>query len=75
LITRFEPTIFYNAPTGSTALLAVPGFPQAYDLASLRLCVSAGEALPAPIWRALRETTGLDITDGIGSTENFHIFI
>jgi acyl-coenzyme A synthetase/AMP-(fatty) acid ligase len=37
--------------------------------------VSAGEALPAPIWNAWKERTGLDIIDGIGSTENFHIFI
>src|SRR5262249_9152065 len=38
-------------------------------------CVSAGEALPAPIWEQWKERTGLDIIDGIGSTEVFHIFI
>jgi len=72
---RFRPTIFYNAPTGYAALLAEPGFPHAYDLSSLRLCVSAGEALPAPVWHAWKAATGLDIIDGLGSTENYHIFI
>ncbi|MEK6587721.1 MAG: AMP-binding protein, partial [Chloroflexota bacterium] len=42
---------------------------------SLRLCVSAGEALPAPIWESWKQRTGLEIVDGIGSTEVWHIFI
>ena len=74
-IERFKPTILYNAPTGYSALLATEGFPNKYDLSSLRLCVSAGESLPASIWQGWKERTGLDIIDGIGSTENFHIFI
>jgi benzoate-CoA ligase family protein len=74
MIRRFKPTIFYNAPTGYAAMLADPGFGRD-DLSSLRLCVSAGEALPAPIWHKWKEITGLDIIDGIGSTENYHIFI
>jgi len=73
-IQRFKPTIHYNAPTGFAVLLANPDFKK-YDLSSLRLCVSAGEALPAPIWHAWKEQTGLDIIDGIGSTENYHIFL
>jgi benzoate-CoA ligase family protein len=73
---RFRPTIHYNAPTGYAAILANDDFKnQKYDLSSLRLCVSAGEALPAPIWQAWKDATGLDIIDGIGSTENFHIFL
>jgi benzoate-CoA ligase family protein len=73
---RFKPTIHYNAPTGYAAILANEDFQKKkYDLSSLRLCVSAGESLPAPIWHAWKEATGLDIIDGIGSTENFHIFI
>ncbi|HKZ84835.1 MAG TPA: benzoate-CoA ligase family protein [Anaerolineae bacterium] len=75
MVQRFKPTILYNAPTGFAATLAVEGFTQKYDLSSLRLCVSAGESLPAPIWHAWKEATGLDIIDGIGSTENFHIFL
>ncbi len=73
-IQRFQPTIFYNAPTGYATMLALDNL-DSYDLSSLRLCVSAGEALPAPIWYAWKERTGLDIIDGIGSTENWHIFI
>ncbi|MBA3534686.1 MAG: benzoate-CoA ligase family protein [Ardenticatenales bacterium] len=75
IIDRFKPTIFYNAPTGYAAALAVEKLTERYELSSLRLCVSAGEALPAPLWHAWKEKTGLDIIDGIGSTENYHIFI
>jgi 2-aminobenzoate-CoA ligase len=46
-----------------------------FDLASLRLCVSAGETLPRPTWEAWHRATGLGLVDGIGSTEMFHIFI
>jgi benzoate-CoA ligase family protein len=74
-IERFQPTILYNAPTGYASMLAIDGFAETYDLSSLRLGVSAGEALPAPVWYAFKERTGVDIIDGIGSTENFHIFI
>jgi benzoate-CoA ligase family protein len=73
-VQRFRPTILYNAPTSYAAALALDGFAD-YDLSSLRLCVSAGEALPAPLWHAWKERTGLDIMDGIGSTEALHIFI
>ncbi|MFQ5399265.1 MAG: benzoate-CoA ligase family protein [Anaerolineae bacterium] len=75
MIDRFKPTILYNAPTGYAMALATPDFTKKYDLSSLRLCVSAGEALPAPIWHAWKEATGLDTIDGIGSTEAYHIFL
>jgi len=75
MIARFKPTILYNAPTGYAAALALEGMAETYDLSSLRLCASAGESLPAPVWHAWKERTGLDIIDGIGSTENFHIFL
>jgi benzoate-CoA ligase family protein len=74
-IQSFKPTILFNAPTGYAAMLATPDFTTRYDLRSLRLCVSAGEALPAPIFLAWKERTGLEIVDGIGSTENFHMFV
>ena len=73
-IDRHKPTILYNAPTGYAAALAQPTFDD-YDLSSLRLCVSAGESLPAPVWQAWKDKTGLDTIDGIGSTENYHIFL
>jgi len=53
----------------------IKDFTREYDLSSLRLCVSAGEALPAPIWESWKQRTGLEIVDGIGSTEVWHIFI
>lgn len=74
-IARFRPTILYNAPTGYAQALAREDLTARWDLSSLRLCVSAGEALPAPLWHAWKERTGLDIVDGIGSTENWHIFL
>ena len=75
LIERHQPTILYNAPTGYSMMLAVEDLTERYSLKSLRLCVSAGENLPAPIWQAWKERTGIDTIDGIGSTENYHIFI
>jgi benzoate-CoA ligase family protein len=75
MVDRFKPTILYNAPTGYAMAMAVEDLSEKYDLSSLRLCVSAGEALPAPIWQAWKDRTGLDIIDGIGSTEAYHIFL
>lgn len=74
-IQKFKPTIHFNAPTGYAAILGMENFSQQYDLSSLRLCVSAGESLPAPVWQQWKEKTGLDIIDGIGCTEIWHIFI
>lgn len=74
-IEAYRPSIFYNAPTGYSMLLSMVNLTETHDLSSLRLCVSAGESLPAPIWQAWKERTGLDIIDGIGSTENYHIFL
>jgi len=75
MVDRFQPTIFYNAPTGYAMALALDDLTERFDLSSLRLCVSAGEALPAPIWHQWKERTGVSIIDGIGSTEAYHIFI
>ena len=67
-------TIFYGVPTLYAAMLASPEFPSSEAL-RLRRCVSAGEPLPAEIGRRFRESTGVDILDGIGSTEMLHIFL
>ncbi len=74
-VDRFKPTVLYNAPTGYAMTLATENFQDQYDLSTLRVCVSAGEALPAPLWERWKAATGLDIIDGIGSTENYHIFL
>ncbi len=74
VITRSQPTIFYAVPTIYAAMLQVPN-PERYDLRSIRCAVSAGEALPAPLFDRFRERFGISILDGIGSTEMLHMFI
>ena len=69
-----RPTIFYGVPTLYAAMLAAPSLPRRDELA-LRVCVSAGEALPADIGRRWTEHFGVEILDGIGSTEMLHIFL
>ncbi len=69
-----KPTIFYGVPTLYAALLASPEFPKREALA-LRACTSAGEALPPQIAQTFKERTGIDVLDGIGSTEMLHIFL
>ncbi len=73
-LTEHRPTIFYGVPTLYAAILASPDFPSRNQL-NLRVCTSAGEPLPAEIGRRFRERTGVDILDGIGSTEMLHIFL
>jgi 2-aminobenzoate-CoA ligase len=65
-------TICFTVPTAYRTLSTLAG---SYDLKSLRRCVSAGETLPAPTFEAFRRATGLQIIDGIGSTEMLHQFI
>lgn len=73
IIETYKATICFTAPTAYHAMLRAMG--DGADLSSLRLAVSAGETLPAPIYREWMETTGTPILDGIGSTELLHIFI
>ncbi|MBF6354476.1 benzoate-CoA ligase family protein [Nocardia higoensis] len=72
-IERFRPTVLFSVPALYHAVLrhaeAVP-----VDVASLRLCVSAAEPLAAPIWHRWRDRFGLEILDGVGSTEMLHIY-
>jgi benzoate-CoA ligase len=68
------PTVFYGAPTGFAGLLAHPALPPR-DAVRLRLVSSAGEALPASVGERFRDHFGVDIVDGIGSTEMLHIFL
>ena len=75
LITAERPTVLFTAPTFYARLLAYPEEDFRYDLSSLRFSVSAGESLPKPIFDAWKRRFGLEILDGIGSTEMLHIFI
>jgi benzoate-CoA ligase family protein len=74
MIERFRPTVYFGVPTLYAAQLQALETARP-DLSSLRLCVSAGEPLPAEILRRWRERTGLAILDGIGSTEALNTFI
>ena len=69
-----RPTVFFGAPTGFAGMLASPKLP-ARDQVALRLCSSAGEALPADIGERFTAHFGVEIIDGIGSTEMLHIFL
>ena len=71
-IERHRATICFTAPTAWREMAAKAS---GFGLSSLRRCVSAGEALPAPVFDAWRAATGLKLLDGIGATEMLHIFI
>jgi benzoate-CoA ligase family protein len=73
--TKHRPTLFFSVPTSYAALLAVPEAEKNFSLKSVRLCVSAGEALPKSIFERWKQKWGVEILDGIGSTEILHIFI
>jgi acyl-coenzyme A synthetase/AMP-(fatty) acid ligase len=75
LIGEERPTILYSVPTAYSALLGAAESGTPADVSSLRLCVSAGEALPAPLAERWRRRFGLAILDGIGSTEIGYIAI
>lgn len=69
-----KPTIFFGAPTGFAGMLAAANLPKKAEVA-LRLASSAGEALPADIGERFTKHFGVEIIDGIGSTEMLHIFL
>lgn len=72
LINQTGATICYTAPTFYRQMAA---FAKAHGTPTLRICVSAGEALPDATRQLWKEATGIDMLDGIGATEMFHIFI
>jgi benzoate-CoA ligase len=75
ILTRRRPTLFFGVPTLYAGMLAVKEAEPRFDLSSLRLCVSAGEALPEELCTRWRERFGVEILDGIGTTEILHIFL
>ena len=75
LIDRHQPTVFYSVPTSYVALLHTAEKEGRTSLGRVRMCVSAGEPLPKHIYDKWRQRFGVEILDGIGSTEILHIFI
>ena len=69
---KHNPTVFFGVPTLYAMMLNTETLP---DTTALRICISAGEALPESVFERWRESTGLEILDGIGSTEMLHIFL
>jgi len=74
-IARHQPTIFYGVPSLYAALLAHPDIGPGAGSGRLRLCISAGEALPAHLGEHWRAVVGVDILDGLGSTEMLQTFL
>jgi 4-hydroxybenzoate-CoA ligase len=72
IIAKHKPTLFFSVPTNFGMLLAHEGD---FDLSSVRYAVSAGEALPEPLFRRFKQRFGVEILDAIGSTECLHMFI
>jgi benzoate-CoA ligase len=74
-IERHKPTLFFSVPTNYGQLLAYKRDGADFDLSSIRQAVSAGEALPKALYERFKDRFGVEILDGIGSTEILHIFI
>lgn len=74
VIERYSPTILTTVPTMINAMLHAPDA-ASHDLSSLRFCYSAGEALPVELYERWKKSLGVEICDGIGSAEMFHIYI
>jgi benzoate-CoA ligase len=74
ILAGLKPTIFFGAPTGFAGMLAAPTLPAKSEVA-LRMCSSAGEALPREIGERFTKHFGVPIVDGIGSTEMLHVYL
>ncbi|MGK5729534.1 AMP-binding protein [Streptomyces sp. URMC 124] len=74
-VRRHRVSVLFTAPTAYRSMLEALEQPGPHDVSSLRRCVSAGEHLPAALWHAWRQATGLRVINGIGATEMLHIFI
>ncbi len=75
VLNRFNPTLFFGVPTLYAAMLADPDCLPENSSDKLRLCISAGEGLPKEIGLTWRDRMGVDVLDGIGSTEMLHVFL
>jgi benzoate-CoA ligase family protein len=74
LIARYRPTVLVNVPSMVQQMVSHPGA-AAQDLSCLRVATSAGEALPAEMYERWRRTFNVDLLDGLGTAEMWHIFI
>jgi benzoate-CoA ligase family protein len=74
LVTRHRPSILVQVPTMMAAMIGHPDASR-QDLSCLRLCTSAGEALPRELYERWRAAFGVEVLDGIGSSEAYHIYI
>ncbi|MHB8899812.1 MAG: benzoate-CoA ligase family protein [Thermoguttaceae bacterium] len=75
VLERYEPTVYYGVPTSYAAMLHLAERSGRTSLGRVRMCVSAGEPLPSHLFEKWEEQFGVEILDGIGSTEILHIFI
>jgi len=75
VIDRYQPTVFYGVPTSYAAMLHLAEKEGRTSLGRVRMCVSAGEPLPRLLYEKWRDRFGVEILDGIGTTEILHIFI
>jgi len=75
VLNEYRPTIFFGVPVVYRMLLEHHRNVAALDCSSLRLCISAGEALPAQLGQEWQRTFGVEVLDGIGSTEMLHMFM
>ena len=72
---QYQPTLFFGVPTLYAGMLAYPQGTRENSSERLRLCVSAGEALPAEVGKAFKARFGVDVLDGVGSTEMLHQYV
>ena len=72
---QYQPTVFFGVPTAYNNMLQVKDAREKYDLSSIRIATSAGEALPGAVYEQWKALWGIEILDGIGSTEVLHIYI
>jgi 4-hydroxybenzoate-CoA ligase len=75
LIAKHDPTIFFGVPTLFAAMLNDEAYKKSPRTKRLRVCTSAGEALPEAVGKSWKDRFGVDILDGVGSTELLHIFL
>ena len=73
--TKYKPTVFFGVPTAYNNMLQLKDAKEKYDLSSVRIAASAGEALPGPVYQQWKDLWGIEILDGIGSPEILHIYI